>query len=236
MVDTYKVINITSTAADPGPDGMTTCTEGQLIKAAIGTDWNNLSKTIQRRFEANPDSDTPLLYEGTMTEIKTSKPGLVFAFFARLLGAPLLPYSGTNIPIDVKVYTEPGKQDIFKQRTYYFPERKPATVHSRMRLDNNGEFLECVGMGLAMQMNIYAKEKALHFDSEEYQWKMLGFTIPIPLFLTPGKTHIQHTDNTDGSFRVRITMCHPWFGEMFLQDGVFREVCETENAQNLRAA
>jgi len=202
---------------------MTTISEGQLIKAAIGEDWNNLSESIQQRFETNPDTEAPLFYDGTMTEIVTSPAGRVFAFFARLIGAPLLPYSGKNIPIKVKVYSQPDRQDIFKQRTYYFPGRKPVTVHSRMQLNQEDEFLECVGLGLAMQMHIYAEEGALHFESTNYQWEILGIKILLPLFLTPGKTHIKHTDNTDGSFRVCITMRHPMFGVMFLQDGIFKE-------------
>ena len=197
--------------------------EGKLIRTALGEDWNDLPENIRNRFAENPDIEKPVFYDGNMTEVTTSLAGKIFAFFSRILGAPLLPYSGTNVPIDVKVFSDPGTDDVIKQRTYHFPDKKPFTVHSRMTLNAKEKFLECVGMGLAMRMDIFAKDDALHFQSTGYSWTCGKFTVNIPLFMTPGNTHITHTDIDDERFRVRIEMTHPWFGTMFLQDGVFKE-------------
>lgn len=197
--------------------------EGKLIRTALGDDWYALPENIRNRFSENPDIDKPVAYDGNMTEVTTSISGKIFAFFSRILGAPLLPYSGKNVPIDVKVFGETGTDDVIKQRTYHFPGKKPFTVSSRMTLNEKEEFLECVGMGLAMRMDIFAKDDALHFQSTGYSWSCGRFKINIPLFMTPGNAHITHTDIDDDRFRVRIEMVHPWFGTMFLQDGVFKE-------------
>jgi Domain of unknown function (DUF4166) len=46
--------------------------------------------------------------------------------------------------------------------------------------------------------------------------------IPLPHWLTPGTTHVEHADETDGWFRFTMTVTHPLFGELFYQTGRFR--------------
>ena len=46
--------------------------------------------------------------------------------------------------------------------------------------------------------------------------------IPLPLWLSPGTTHVEHADEADGWFRFTMTVRHPFFGEIFYQTGRFR--------------
>jgi hypothetical protein len=52
----------------------------------------------------------------------------------------------------------------------------------------------------------------------------LPIKIPLPSFLSPGITHVEHADESRGWFRFTMTVTHPLFGEVFYQTGRFRAV------------
>jgi hypothetical protein len=47
--------------------------------------------------------------------------------------------------------------------------------------------------------------------------------LPLPHWLSPGKTHVIHQDLGGGAFRFTISMDHHILGQTFYQTGVFRE-------------
>jgi hypothetical protein len=198
-------------------------TEGQLIKLALGEQWNNLSAKIQARFEDEPSASKPKEYDGVMTEVSCSKLGKLMTYFTRLINAPLIPYCEKNVPIEVKVYKESGNPIDHKSRIYYFTGKKPFKVHSAMSLNNKGEFEEYVNSWLGMKMKVYAAEGNLYFEGMSYFVKIANWRLPIPLLISPGRAYIKHSDYGDDSFLVRIEMKHPLFGMMFLQEGIFKE-------------
>ena len=50
--------------------------------------------------------------------------------------------------------------------------------------------------------------------------------IPLPAWLSPGTTHVEHADESNGWFRFTMTVTHPLFGEVFYQTGRFRAARE----------
>jgi hypothetical protein len=197
-------------------------TEGQLIKLAMGEQWKNLSAKTQTRFENEPSPSTPKKYTGVMSEVKCSKLGKLMTYFTNLIHAPLIPYHGKNVPIEVTVCKNADTGDIHKERIYYFDGKKPFQVHSNMRM-SKGQFQEFVNSWLGMNMRVYAKEGNLHFEGTNYFIKLGNIEIPLPAFLSPGKAYIKHADDGEDGFLVKIEMIHPWFGLMFLQEGIFKE-------------
>lgn len=49
---------------------------------------------------------------------------------------------------------------------------------------------------------------------------------PLPSWLSPGITHVEHRDESDGWFRFTMTVTHPFFGELYYQSGRFRAAKE----------
>lgn len=54
-----------------------------------------------------------------------------------------------------------------------------------------------------------------------FVWKIFGFTLPIPLQIFVGKGHAEEEVIDDNSYRVTMTMKHPWFGTMYSYSGTF---------------
>lgn len=192
------------------------------IKWTLGKNWHKLHPNVQRRFSRLPTIENPIIYKGTMEKVRLSRAGWLFAFLTRIIGNPLTPYQGDNVPMVVKLTTKPKKRGVYWQRTYHFKNQKPYTVTS-VKKDVKGKMMECVGAGFGMYLDVYAENGELHFKSTRYFWKILGFYLPFPHLLAPGETHVIHEDLGNNKFRFSITMKHPWLGTTFYQTGTFND-------------
>lgn len=191
------------------------------LKSQLGESWYRLHPNIQKRFEREPNQGERIIYEGFMLEMRRSFMGWLFASLTRIVGNPLSPYQGKNIPMEVALFKKPNKEGVYWQRTYYIPGEKPYTVVSSKQESKAGEMLECVGGGFGMKLDVYEDNQNLHFKSYRYFWKFLKFRIPLPHWLTPGETNVIHTDLGNGEFTYTISMTHKILGETFYQHGVF---------------
>jgi hypothetical protein len=45
--------------------------------------------------------------------------------------------------------------------------------------------------------------------------------IDLPNLFPPGMTQVSHVDRGGGKFQFLMRTAHPWFGEMFVQEGEF---------------
>ena len=194
---------------------------GDFRKLVGGGGWHSLPQIVQCRFEAlaaNPGTTT---YAGNMV-VKRSPLGWFFAQLCRLLGNPLVPLQGDNVPVDVNVFQVKGG-GVCWQRVYEFPGHAPMIVQSVKVVDPKRGLLECIGGGLGMRLQVFEADKVLHFVSQGYFLQVGRVHMPIPLLVTPGRVHVEHVHITDDLFRFRLSFTHPWFGVSFFQDGMFRE-------------
>ena len=198
--------------------------EGELFKKILGSEWARLHPDIRRRFDKNPAPGKPLLYAGSLNELRASRFGKLLGHLTRhLIQGALIPYDAVDVPVDIQVYSKPDCPHIFKQRLYRIPGREPVRFTSYMAESEQGEVLEYVGMGLGMKLILYVQDGNLHFTSDGYFWDVLGWRIPLPAVFTPGKTYLCHRNNAPNQFDIRIEIRHPWFGLAFVQAGVFHE-------------
>lgn len=208
-------------AAPAGPS------EGELFRRILGPEWLKLHPDIQRRFARNPAPGRPLYYRGVLSELRSSRLGKLLAYLSMpLIGGALMPYDDADFPVDIEVYSKPGCASIFKQRIYRLNGRRPVRFTSFMREGARGEVLEYVGMGLGMKLKLAVREGNLHFSSDGYFWDILGWRLPLPGVLTPGKTFLCHCNDSPGQFNIRIEIRHCLFGTTFTQAGVFEELAD----------
>jgi hypothetical protein len=182
--------------------------------------WANLIPAIRARFTEHPRVGQEIRYGGVMNTVECSWLGWLLAQFCRLLGTPFAPFRGTDVPMDI-VLRDAGSAAMVWERVYHYAGRKPLRVASVKRLDTDGTLLECVGFGLGMRLAVFEANRALHFLSLRYFWNVAGRRLWLPRWLTPGTTHVIHTDLGGGRFRFTMTINHEWLGPLFHQEGVF---------------
>lgn len=206
--------------------------EGELFRKILGDEWKKLHVDIQARFAKNPGVGAPLYYTGFLSELSCSRLGKFLGLITMpFIKGALIPYSDKNFPVDIQVYSKVNCPFIFKQRIYRLHNRKPIQFTSYMRESEKGEVLEYVGAGLGMKLVLHVHEGNLYFTSDGYFWDVLGFRIPLPGILTPGKTFLCHRNDSPSQFNIRIEIKHCLFGTTFTQVGVFHELpAHEENA------
>ena len=186
--------------------------------------WNRLARGIRSRFDASHGVTRPVVYTGCMQMVRCNLWGWLLAQLFRLLGTPVAPASGTDVPVEVKLFPSCHDTGIVWERTYHFPGRAPLTVRSTKTLDTDGSLLESLGAGLRMRLRVYERDGALHFRSRGYYLRVLGFSIALPDVLPPGETHVTQTDLGGSRFQFTLRITHPLLGEMFFQEGVFEDM------------
>ena len=190
------------------------------LRTLLGeAEWLSLPEATRARFAQHTGS---VAYEGSFEVVRASLAGRLLATCCRLLGTPVAPFTGTNVPATVHVFTTPDGGTAW-QRVYRFAGRKPCVVESIKRLSHDGALVEALPARLRMGLDVYARDGVLHFVSNAYYFEIGGMRIALPDWLPPGTTHVEHLDLADGWFRFTMTVRHRWLGEVFYQTGCFRD-------------
>ncbi|MGH6931709.1 MAG: DUF4166 domain-containing protein [Dongiaceae bacterium] len=188
--------------------------------------WGRLNPNVRARFAVKPAPGQVLTFVGTMTEVRRSWFGWLLASACRLIGTPLPPQQGRQVPAIVRIYRAGDGDGIVWERRYQFGRSRPFTMRSTKRPDGARGLLECAGYGFAMRLRLFERDGALHFASTGYCLELGGRRVTLPDLFTPGQALVTHRDEGGGRFRFTMAMAHRWFGESFFQDGLFHQVTE----------
>lgn len=184
--------------------------------------WRRLPDAVRRRF-AEPA--VAVDYVGTFEIVRASGLGRAVAHLCRLLGTPVVPCTGCNVA--AVVHVGPRAAGVAWNREYRWPDGKGWLVRSTKVIDAAGRLVERLPARLCMPLEVYERCGVLHFVSSGYFFDLGYLQIPLPAWLSPGVTHVQHIDAADGWFRFTMHVVHPWFGELFYQTGRFRAAEES---------
>jgi hypothetical protein len=182
--------------------------------------WERLPAAVQRRFGPHAAGEA-ILYEGRM-QVAASPVGRLFAQVCRLIGTPLAPWTGEDVPTSVDVHLD-ARGGLVWARTYRFDGHAPILVSSTKLMTADGDLLEVVRGGLGMALDVTVEDGALHFRSRGYFVSLGGWRLRIPDLLTPGRAHVVHRDEGARTFRFTLAFQHPWLGRTLFQDGLFHD-------------
>ena len=186
-----------------------------------GEAWDSLPAPVRHRFGPHAAEGLNVVYDGRM-EVRANLFGRLVAQVCRLIGTPLAPWTGEDVPTSVDVHLDP-RGGLVWARTYAFAGRRPVLVSSTKLMTDRGELLEVVRGGLGMALTVTAEDGALHFRSRRYFLTLGAWRVTIPDLLTPGRAHVVHEERGGGTFRFTLDFDHPWFGRTLWQDGLFRD-------------
>jgi Domain of unknown function (DUF4166) len=185
--------------------------------------WRRLDPNVRARFAVKPAVGDVFAFVGEMAIVRRSWYGWLLAHACRLIGTPLAPQRGRDVPTVVRIFGSRRGDGVVWERCYAFPGRRPVVVASTKRADPRDGLLECAGRGFAMRLRLFERNGALHFVSTGYCLDVGGWRLPIPHLLTPGTAHVVHSDEGGGWFRFTLRFRHRLFGESFFQEGLFRQ-------------
>jgi len=184
--------------------------------------WRRLAPAVRERFAWKPAPGAAIRYVGMMNVVRASAAGWLMAQACRLLGTPLAPYRGSDVPVTVTLRLDGDGHGIVWERLYRFAGRAPVRCASVKKATDEG-LIECVGAGIGMWLKLSEHKGELHFRSTGYFWRRGRRRVRLPRWLTPGELHVVHADLGGGWFRFRIAVRHRLLGETLFQDGIFAE-------------
>lgn len=185
--------------------------------------WSRLPGAVRVRFA---DRAPAVDYVGDFEIVRASLLGSVIAWTCQIIGTPVVPRTGRNVPAIVHVC--PCGKGVEWRREYRWRSRSPSLVRSTKVIRADGTLVEELPAHLCMSLDVYEQAGILHFVSRAYYFEV---TLPgirrrlrlvMPRWLSPGITHVEHIDEAEGWFRFTMTVTHPLFGQMFYQTGRFR--------------
>jgi hypothetical protein len=192
--------------------------------------WRRLPPAVRTRF-GEPVQKVD--YVGEFDVVRASIIGRVIALFCKAIGTPVVPRTGLRVPAIIHV--GPVDRGASWLREYRWPDGRACRVHSTKVIGADGTLTEELPAGLRMPLSVYQRRGVLHFVSKGYYFELKirwglgsswGWKIPLPAWLSPGTTHVEHADESNGWFRFTMTVSHPLFGEVFYQTGRFRAARE----------
>jgi hypothetical protein len=183
--------------------------------------WRRLPPAVRTRF-GEPVQKVD--YVGEFDVVRASIIGRVIAFLCKAIGTPVVPRTGLRVPAIIHV--GPVDRGASWLREYRWPNGRACRVHSTKVIGADGTLTEELPAGLRMPLSVYQRRGVLHFLGKGYYFEFgrgkSRLKIPLPAWLSPGTTHVEHADESNGWFRFTMTVTHPLFGEVFYQTGRFR--------------
>jgi len=195
--------------------------ESQGYERLVGNKgWNKIHPAIRKRFSEKLHQ--PVTYKGVMNEVFLSSAGRVFAQLCRIIGTPLALYEGKDVPMEVKVYPNEKFEGMRWDRFYLYQDKPLNRVASTKCILPEGGLVEMVGFGFGMKLDVYEKNGAIVFESENFFLNLGNKQIRIPDWLTPGKTVVSQRAINDEEFEFKLSVVHPVLGQVYRQSGIFR--------------
>jgi len=209
----------------PLPACRSTVTGDDSYRNILGAGaWARLKPEVRARFSAKPRRGMAIRYEGIMATVELSFMGWLFAQACRLIGTPLAPYRGTRIPMTIELTPDEKLHGVAWHRSYDFPNKAEFTVRSTKCKGAGNEFIEHIGCGFRMRLELSEKGGGLVFTSSAYELQFAGRRFRLPDLLTPGITTVTHVQLAGDRFRFSLSVDHPLLGRTIYQDGEFYSV------------
>ena len=220
-----KYLNDTAVIPAPGikPEASPTPSYPDFKTILGQTAWHRLPPAVRARFDGTHGRFAEKIYAGVMNEVRASRLGLWLARLCTVLGTPIVPLIGRNVAVFVRLFHVAKHAGIAWERIYRFPEHPIVTVRSTKMLARDGTLIESLGFGLCMPLKLAEVNGELHFISQGYYFQWGALRLPLPRWFPPGTSTIIHRDLGNGRFCFILQTTHPWFGQMFYQEGYFSD-------------
>lgn len=208
-------------------------TASSNLRAHIGlqgilgeTAWQRLPLEVRIRFG---EPARKVDYVGEFEVVRASWVGQILAFLCRLIGTPVVPRIGKHVP--AVVHVGPTGTGVAWNREYRWPDERYSLVRSTKMIGTDGRLVERLPARLCMPLEVYERSGTLHFVNRGYYfdlgtWRGRTLKMPLPPWLSPGTTHVEHRNESNGWFRFTMAVTHPSLGELYYQSGRFRAAKE----------
>lgn len=193
-----------------------------IFKPIFGEHWEQLPLVIQKHYANKPYSHDKVVVEGVLDVESRGFIKILTPFFRILGSVPVVTEYG--VPVTVNFDSHPMTKAFHFNRVFHFKQHKPYSFRSRMLQLEDNRVVEIMRFGLCWLMTYeWTGEKVL-LRHQGYALHVLGHFMPLPLHWIMGHGDAEEIAVDDDHFDMKVTIVHPWFGEMYFYRGRFKVV------------
>ncbi|MCE3255759.1 MAG: hypothetical protein K0R25_1253 [Rickettsiaceae bacterium] len=191
-----------------------------IFKSAFGKNWDIMPEAIRKHYMNRSFSNDLVVCEGEM-EISFSKIFRIFAPVFSLLKL-LIPREGKNIFTRVKLYSKPDSGFLHFERELFFPKDKSEKFLSKVIILKQNEAAEILNYNIAWKFLYVFENDMLLLKHKGYALYLFGRFIPLPVTFLFGKGYAENQALSADEFRMKMTINHALFGEIYKYQGRFK--------------
>lgn len=188
-----------------------------IFQAVFKQQFEQLPQVFKRHYAVRPYSHDVVAVHGSLNVRVSFFVGLL----SRLFGV-LVPYSGDNIPVTVRLLGGPHSGGFRFEREFRYPNNKIIRFSSCMERLKDNELVERMRLGFGWRLAYEWSGGKILLLHRGYVWRILGIDIPVPLEFVLGRGYAEEEALSDNEFRMQTYTRHPLFGHTFGYDGRFK--------------
>lgn len=190
-----------------------------IFKEVFGKDWQELPLVLQKHYANRAYSDDAVVMQGTMTIERN--------WFAKLL-SPILYVIGALVPYDVRdiktIVTARSRSnhiDYILDRHFQLPHGKIYQFKSNLVWQGGNEMIEFMRFGIGWRCAFIWDGTKVQLQHKGYAWRIGKYVISIPVTWFLGCGYAEEIPEDDTNFNMKMTLKHPWWGEVYRYYGRF---------------
>ena len=203
----------------PRLDNLANAEKAPIFKSVFGSAWASMPPVMHQHYANRPYTNDRVTVEGIM-EVRASRLMRLLAPLLKGMGL-LVPYEGQQVPTTVTFRSKPDSRAFCFDREFRFPGKVSYYFRSRMMPAGGDEVIEYMSLGVGWRAAYQFTHTTVTLTHRGYVWRVLGFNIPLPMHWLLGKGYAEEEATGERSFRMRMEMRHPWFGEIYAYAGNF---------------
>lgn len=190
-----------------------------IFQSIFGTAWAEMPPVLHQHYANRPYTNDLVRVEGIM-EVTASPLMRILAPLLKFTGL-LVPYEGKQVPTIVCFRSEPDSSAFCFDREFHFPGHAPYHFRSRMIPAGGNEVIEHMSLGIGWRAAYTYANNKVTLTHKGYIWRLFGIQIPMPFHLLFGKGYAEEEVMGTNSFRMKMEIRHPWFGQVYAYSGNF---------------
>lgn len=194
----------------------------EIFKPVFGASWNQLPPVLKKHYANHAFSEETGIAEGKL-DINFNKIFQIFVPIFHLLKI-LTPYKGKDVPTVVKFVSKLNSSAFIFEREFYFLGKNPIKFSSKMFPLKKNEIVEVMKCGIGWHCACSYENNKVLLRHRGYALKLFNFFIPLPLTFLIGTVSAEEEAISDDEFRMKMSVQHFLFGELYGYGGTFKMV------------
>jgi hypothetical protein len=191
-----------------------------ILKQIFGESWNKLPEVMKKHYVNRPSSNDVTILEGLM-DVKFSK---IFKILSPIFSFSklLIPKEGTNIFTRVTLRSNLNSNHLNFERELFFPKDNSIKFFSCMIPIKQNEIMEIMNYRICWNFFYSFENNLILLKHKGYALRLFGIFIPLPISLLFGKGYAEEEAISEDEFRMKMTITHFLFGEIYRYQGKFK--------------